>query len=133
MAKKQFIQPTGLANPGTYTHVVTAEGGKVVFIAGQVAQDANGQIVGKADLRAQTQQVLENLKTALAAAGATFDDVVKINIYAVNYTPADREVRLEVLARFLSKSHPPASTMIGVPALARPEYLIEIEAIAFVG
>lgn len=132
MARKHSIQPTGLANPGTYTHAVTAEGGKIVFIAGQVALDARGQIVGEGDLRAQTQQVLENLNVALGAAGATFDDVVKINIYAVNYTPADRAVRLEVLGRFLSKSNPPASTMIGVPALARPEFLIEVEAIAVV-
>ncbi len=73
---KQFIQPQDLYNPGTYTHVVAAQGGKLVFISGQVAVDAQGQPVGAGDLRAQAQQVYANLQTALAAIGATFDDVV---------------------------------------------------------
>ena len=132
MPQKEFIQPTGLSTPGGYTHVVTARGGKMVFIAGQVALDANAKLVGEGDLRAQTQQVFENLKIALAAAGATFEDVVKVTIFVVNYKPADRAVIVEARDRFVSKEHPPASTLVGVQSLARPEFMIEIEAIAIV-
>ncbi len=132
MAQKEFIQPEGLSNPGSYTHVVTARGGKMIFIAGQVAQDVNAQLVGEGNLRTQTQQVFQNIRTALAAAGATFDDVVKLTTYVVNYTPAHRPVILEVRNQFVSKAHPPASTLVGVQALARPEFLIEIEAVAVV-
>lgn len=132
MGQKAFMQPKGLVNPGTYSQVVTAKGGTLVFIAGQVAQDANGQIIGEGDLLAQARQVYENLKIALAASGATFDDVVKLNTYIVNYKTADRAVLLDVRNQFVSKTNPPASTLIGVQALARPEFLIEIEAIAVV-
>jgi enamine deaminase RidA (YjgF/YER057c/UK114 family) len=132
MPHKEFIQPPGLSTPGGYTHVVTAHGGKMVFIAGQVALDASARLVGEGDLRAQAQQVFENLKTALAAAGASFEDVVKITIFVVNYKPADRAVIVEVRDRFVSKEHPPASTLVGVQSLARPEFMIEIEAIAIV-
>lgn len=127
---KQFINPKELSNPGTYTHVVVAEGKKTIFISGQIALDANGQVVGKGDLRAQTQQVFENLKTALASAGATFADVVKLTTYIVNYKPDMRPALVEVRAAYLPKENPPASTLVGVMALAREEFLIEIEAIA---
>lgn len=127
---KQFINPQKLSNPGTYTHVVIAEGKKTIYISGQVALDASGQVVGKGDLRAQTQQVFENLKTALASAGATFADVVKMNTYIANYTPAMRPALVEVRSQYLPKENPPASTLVGVTALAREELLIEVEAVA---
>ncbi|MBI3912579.1 MAG: RidA family protein [Chloroflexi bacterium] len=129
---KQFINPIELSNPGTYTHVVVAEGKKMIFISGQIALDASGQVIGKGDLRAQTKQVFENLKTALASAGATFADVVKMNTYIVNYKPEMRPTLVEVRAAYLPKEYPPASTLVGVTALAREEFLIEIEAIAVV-
>jgi len=127
---KQHIDPRGLSTPTGYSHVVTAAGGRLVFIAGQVAANAAGEIVGPGDLRAQARQVYENLKTALAAAGATFADVVKQTTFVVSFKAEDRAVIAEVRREFLPAENPPASTLVGVQALARPEYLIEVEAIA---
>lgn len=83
-------------------------------------------------LRAQTEQVFKNLEVALAAAGATFADVVKWTTYVVDFKPADRAVIAEVRARFLAGNPPPASTLIGVQSLVLPELKIEVEAIAVV-
>src|SRR5512140_2108201 len=121
----QFINPKDLSNPGTYTQVVVAEGKKTIFISGQVALDASGQVVGKGDLGAQTKQVFENLKIALAAVGATFGDVVKMNTYIVNYKPELRPAYVQARSDFISKENPPASTLVGVTALAREDFLIE--------
>jgi enamine deaminase RidA (YjgF/YER057c/UK114 family) len=88
--------------------------------------------VGTGDFRAQVIQVFENLKTALTAAGATFNDVVKMNTYVVNYQPADVAVIREVRKNYLSPTHPPASTLVGVQALVNPDYRIEIEAVAVI-
>jgi enamine deaminase RidA (YjgF/YER057c/UK114 family) len=129
---KKFINPPTLATPRGYTHAVTASGGKMVFIAGQVAWDAKGEIVGKGDLRAQATQAYENLKAALAAAGATTADIVKMNTYVVNFKSADLPVIREVRAKFFPQENLPASTLVGVQALAMDELLIEIEAIAMV-
>lgn len=129
---KQHIQPSGLSKPIGYTHVVAASGSRMIFIAGQVAYDASGQIIGVGDLRAQTEQVFKNLQVALAAAGATFADVVKWTIFVVNYEPADRAVIAEVRQQFVLNNPPPASTLVGVQSLVLPELLIEVEAIAVV-
>jgi len=126
----QHINPPGLSAPTGYTHVVTASGGKLVFIAGQVAANAAGEVVGPGDLKGQARQVYQNLQTALTAAGATFADVVKQTTFVVNFKPDDRAVIADVRREYLSSEHPPASTLVGVQALARPEYLIEVEAIA---
>jgi enamine deaminase RidA (YjgF/YER057c/UK114 family) len=130
--EKKFINPSTLSTPRGYTHVVTATGGKMVFIAGQVAWDAKGEIVGKGDLRAQATQVYENLKAALAAAGATFTDVVKMNTYIVNFKAADLPIIREVRAKYFSHENLPASTLVGVQALAVDGLLIEVEVIAMV-
>jgi enamine deaminase RidA (YjgF/YER057c/UK114 family) len=130
--EKKFINPSTLAPPRGYTHVVTTTGGKTVFVAGQVAWDAKGEVVGKGDLRAQATQAYENLKAALAAAGATFADVVKINTYVVNYKSADLPVIREVRSKFFAQENLPASTLIGVQALALEDLLIEVEAVAVV-
>lgn len=130
MSQHRHIQPEGLANPPTYSHVVAARGSETVFVSGQVAIDAQGNLVGPGDLGAQTEQVMENLGIALAAAGATFDDVVKITTFVVDYQPEHRAVIAEVRGRYLSAENLPASTLLGVSALAAPEYLIEIEATA---
>jgi 2-iminobutanoate/2-iminopropanoate deaminase len=131
-AQTQFLQPDGLSKPNGYTHVVVTQPGKMIFIAGQVANDRAGKVVSS-DFRAQATQVFENLKTALAAAGATFDDVVKINFYVKNFKtdllPALRDVR----NAYVNKDHPPASTLVGVAALANDDYLLEVEAVAVVG
>ncbi len=129
---REHKNPAGLRTPTGYTHVVSVSGGRTLYIAGQVAFNAQGEVVGKGDLRAQTHQVFENLRLALAGAGASFKDVVKWNTYVVNFKlehlPVLREVRTEVLKDLT----PPASTLVGVQALANPDFLIEIEAIAVV-
>jgi reactive intermediate/imine deaminase len=123
------LNPPGLSTPTGYTHIVVPQRGRLVFIAGQVAADATGSIVGKGDFRAQTKQVYENLRTAVAAAGATMADVVKINVYVtdVSQIATMREIRQQYFS-----NNPPASTLVQVVALARPEYMIEIEAIVAV-
>lgn len=130
--KKEFINPPALLQPRGYTQVVTVrEGATMIFIAGQVGIDANGN-VGE-DLPTQTTQVFENLKSALAAAGATFDDVVKTTIYIVNYQSSDRALIGEIRNRYISTEHAPASTLVGVQALAFEGLFIEIEATAIIG
>lgn len=125
---QQFIQPEGLTKPPSYTHVVVA--GNTVYISGQVAANEKGEVVGRGDLRAQVTRVYENLALCLKSAGLTFDDVVKMNTYVVDFKPADLAVIREVRTNYLNKEHPPASTLAGVQALASPDWLIEIEAIA---
>ena len=127
-----FLKPTGLANAPTYSHVVTSTGTTTIYISGQVALDASGAVVGAGDLGAQTRQVMENLNVALAAAGATFADVVKITTFVVGYQPEHRPVIAEVRGQYLAADQPPASTLVGVQALASPDFLIEIEAVAVV-
>lgn len=120
--------PAGVV-PGTgYTHVVTGTG-RLVAISGQVALDENGQVAG-GDAAAQARQVFENLRRCLAAAGATFGDVIKFTYFVtdIGYLPAVRTVRDE----FLAGAQPPASTAVQVTALARPEFRLEIEALALV-
>ncbi|MBX9602664.1 MAG: RidA family protein [Bryobacteraceae bacterium] len=129
-AQTRHIQPDGLSKPTTYTHVVAASGKETVYVSGQVSADAKGQIVGKGDLKAQTAQAMENLKIALAAAGCTFDHVVKMTTFVVNFKAADLAALREIRSRYLNPAKPPASTLLGVQALANPDYLIEIEAIA---
>ena len=128
--EKEFLNPAGLPVLPGFSQVVTATEGKIVFISGQVALDANNAVVGKGDLRAQVVQTFENLKGALAAVGATFDDVLKTNTYIVNYTPDMIGVVREVRSRYLPQEKPPASTLIGVQALVLEDLLIEIEAFA---
>jgi enamine deaminase RidA (YjgF/YER057c/UK114 family) len=132
--KKEFINPAGLAPSPAYTHSVAVEGGvKMIFIAGQVAIDQRGKIVGPSDLAVQTRKVFDNLALALAGAGATPADVVKLNLYVVNYKPADYAPIREVRSGFFPPGKPPASTLVGVAALALEGLLIEVEAVAVIG
>jgi 2-iminobutanoate/2-iminopropanoate deaminase len=127
---KRSLDPDGLPAPvGPYSNVVTTPPGKLVFCAGQVALDANGDIVGAGDIAAQTRQVMENLGIALEAAGATFGDVVRV----VNYiTDVDLFGQMAAVRREYLVEPYPASTLVEVSALLYPELLIEIEAIAVV-
>jgi enamine deaminase RidA (YjgF/YER057c/UK114 family) len=125
---QQFIQPEGLIKPASYTHVVVA--GNTVYISGQVSANEKGEVVGKGDLKAQVTRVYENLAACLKAAGVTFNDVVKMNTYVVNFKPEDLGVIRDVRKNYLSADHPPASTLVGVQALASPDWMVEIEAIA---
>jgi len=130
MVQKRFINPEGLFRPGAYTPAVAAQGGRLIYVSGQVPQNDKGELVGRGDLPAQAEQVYRNVELALKGAGATFNDVVKLNIYVVDYRPEYRDLLHPVRARYVSKENPPASTMVGVQALAREGYLIEVEAIA---
>jgi enamine deaminase RidA (YjgF/YER057c/UK114 family) len=120
------IQPDGLAVPPTYTHVVKA--GTTIYIAGKVAPDEHGKLVGAGDFVAQATQVFENLRKALAAAGAGFGDLVKTTVYITD--PRYREALRDVRNRYLDGNALPTSTLIVVAGLALPEYLLEIEAVA---
>jgi enamine deaminase RidA (YjgF/YER057c/UK114 family) len=132
MVEKTFINPDGLSRPGTFTPTVVASGGRTVYIAGQVSQDEKGRVVGQGDLAVQAEQVYRNLGLALKGAGATFDDLVKITVYVVNFRPEHRDVMSQVRARYVNKANPPASTLVGVQSLARPEFLVEVEGIAVI-
>ena len=126
----QLLIPETMPKSVGYSQVATVTGGKIVFIAGQVALDKAGNVVGEDDFRAQVQQVFENLKAAVEAAGGTFDDVIKLNSYFLDlsHLPEFREVR----DKYINLKNPPASTAVQVPRLFRPEFLVEIEAVAVV-
>ena len=128
----EFINPPGLCPTFGWTHVVATRGGKTIHVSGQVGINANGEVIGKGDLKRQTEQAFENIKQSLAAAGATMDHVVKSTIFVVNFKPEMLPVIREVRSRYFSREHPPASTLVGVTALAGPEWMIEIEATAVV-
>jgi enamine deaminase RidA (YjgF/YER057c/UK114 family) len=130
MAEVKFIQPAGLMRPPTYTPVVAARGGRTIYVSGQVPINEKGELIGKGDLGAQAEQVFRNIDTALKGAGATFADVVKITTFVVGYRPEHRAAMHAVRAKYCSKENPPASTLLGVQALAVADYLIEVEAIA---
>jgi enamine deaminase RidA (YjgF/YER057c/UK114 family) len=121
------VNPPALYPPNGYSHLVEATGGRTIYISGQVPSDTNGNVVGVGDFRAQVVQVFENLKVALAAAGAGFGDVVKANYYVLDMSNIAvlREVRRGYLG-----SAAPASTLVEVRKLAREEFLVEIEMIA---
>ena len=125
----EFINPPTIATPMGYTHVVSTRGQRTIYVSGQVAMDRSGNLVGAGDLRAQASQVFENLKNALAAAGAGFPDIVKMTMFLVNYKPELRAIIREVRGQYIS-GNPPASTLVGVHALAAEGWLIEIEAVA---
>jgi len=130
---KQFINPAGLCPTFGWTHVVAATGGRTIHISGQTSVNENGEVVGKGDIRAQTEQTFHNLQIALAAAGATFRDVVKLSFFVVGLKPEHVPVIREVRSRYLAADQPPAITLVGVSALVGADWLIEIEATAVVG
>lgn len=130
--KTEFLNPAGLSPTFGWSHVVSHSGGKTIYISGQVAIDARGQVVGKGDLRAQAERAWECVGIALQAAGATFRDLVKTNLYVVKYRPEQLPILREVRAKYVSPDRPPASTLVGVTALAGADWLIEIEAIGVV-
>ena len=129
---KQFINPPSLNPTNGFTHVVTSTGGKTIHVSGQVSVNEKAEVIGKGDMRAQVERVFENLKTCLAAAGATLDDVVKITYFVVDLKPEHVPHIREIRKRYLNATHPPASTLVGVAALVVPEWLIEIEVVAVV-
>ncbi len=130
--QKQYINPPALNPTNGFSHVVTATGGKTIYVSGQVSVNERAEVVGKGDLRAQVEHTFENLRTALAAAGATFRDVVKITYYVVDLKSEHVGHIREVRRKYLDPQNPPASTLVGVAALVVPDWLIEIEVVAVV-
>ncbi len=116
---------------GDYSQAWTVTGAKLIFLAGQVSVDMDGNPVGVGDVAFQTRTVLDNLKSVLGGAGANLRDVIKLNIYVTNmaeYRERTQEIRREYFPQDF-----PASTLVEVKSLARPEFMVEIEAIAAVG
>jgi len=129
----EFLNPSDLPTPQGYTQVVTARPGRTVYVAGQVALDRDGRLVGDGDFLAQCRQTFANVGRALAAAGADFTHVVKLTTFVTDMSALAhfRTARDEVLGPAIG-APPPASTLVQVQRLARPEFLIEIEAVAVV-
>jgi enamine deaminase RidA (YjgF/YER057c/UK114 family) len=133
MSTIEHLRPDGLFIWPSFSQAVVASGTRTIYISGQVSIDDAGALVGAGDLATQTVQAMRNVGLALAAAGATFADVVKITTYVVNYAPEQRDVIGKARASFFPSGKPPASTLVGVTALALPDWLVEIEAVAVVG
>ncbi|MFD4721929.1 RidA family protein [Streptomyces sp. NPDC058423] len=128
-----LVNPDGLPKIDAYRQVSVATGSRLVFVAGQVAWDAEGATVGEGDLAAQVEQCYLNVATALAGVGASFDDVAKLNVHVVDWTPDKMPLLVEGLTRAATKlgtTAAPPATLLGVAALDVPEHLVEIEATA---
>ncbi|HEY7927064.1 MAG: RidA family protein [Candidatus Dormibacteria bacterium] len=125
------LNPPELPVPRGYSQVVVARGSRTVYVAGQVAADADGKVVAPGDVVGQARQAFVNLRTALEAAGATIADVARVTWYVVGYR-AELLPELAAARREVFGDHAPASTLIGVESLATPEYLVEAEAVAVI-
>jgi enamine deaminase RidA (YjgF/YER057c/UK114 family) len=130
-----LVNPEGLPTVDIYRQVSVATGSKLVFIAGQVARDADGGRVGEGDFAAQVEQCYLNIGTALAEVGGTFDDVAKLTVYLVDWTPDKMPLYVEGVVRASAKlgiTALPPLTGIGVATLAEPDLMVEIEATAVI-
>ncbi len=123
--KREDVAVRGMHKTTGYSHA--AKAGGFVFLAGQIAQDVEGNLVGRGDIEAQAVQVFENLKAVLASAGTTLDQVVKLTTYTTNVVY--RQKIAEVRARYFTNYFPP-NTFLVISSLATPDYLLEIEAVA---
>ncbi|GGK78961.1 RidA family protein [Streptomyces flaveus] len=131
----KLLNPSGLPQIPVYRQVSIATGSKLVYIAGQVAWDADGVTVGEGDLAAQVERAYLNVGTALTEAGATFADVAKLTVYVVDWTPDKMPLLLEGIDRASAKlgvTPMAPATLIGVAALDVPEHLVEVEATAVI-
>lgn len=124
----QHINPPDLYHIPGYTQIVGVRGGTTYYFSGLVAFDKAINTVGNGDLEAQLVKVFENLSVALAAINASFDHVVKLTFYVVDFQPEHRALVLGVRDRFTTSATPPANTLLGVQSLARPDLLVEVEA-----
>ena len=128
---KEIFSPATLPPPVGYSHIAKVNKGTMIYLAGQVSSDASGKLVGEGDFAAQAEQVFKNLKLAVEAAGGTMADIVKMNIYLVAEVGQDEVPKLRAVRdRYVNKEKPPASTLVVVTRLARPGWLVEIEAVA---
>jgi len=124
---EHYVRPEGLPPVTGYSHAV-AFTGRMVAISGQVPADADGRLVGPGDPAAQVRQVFENLTVALAAAGATMQDVVKLTVFLTDM--ADLDVLRQVRNEYFSAERSPACSLVQVSRLVHPEWRVEIEALA---
>jgi enamine deaminase RidA (YjgF/YER057c/UK114 family) len=128
---KEFLSPPTLIPPAGYSHIAKVNRGTIVYLAGQVSSDASGKLIGEGNFEAQVEQVFGNLKIAVEVAGGTMADIVKLNIYLVaEVDQADVPKLRAIRDRHINVEQPPASTLVVVSRLARPGWLIEIEAVA---
>jgi enamine deaminase RidA (YjgF/YER057c/UK114 family) len=125
----EFLNPAGLAR-GSYSHTAVVTGGRTVYVSGQVAFDEAGRVVGTT-FAEQAERVMKNLETALAAGGARYGHIVKMNIYVRDLTAEKVRTFREIRTRALG-THQPASTLVATPALVHEDLMLEIEAIAVV-
>jgi enamine deaminase RidA (YjgF/YER057c/UK114 family) len=128
----EFKNSPEISSPPGYSHAAVINSGKMIFLSGQVGLNKQGEMVGKEDFRAQATQVFTNLRSALAAAGATPKNVVKLNYYVVGLNHEKLVALREVRDQFIDKEHAPASTLAGVQALFREDAMLEVEAVAMV-
>ena len=126
--EKEIVGAPTVYSPMRYVQGVKTTGGTIVWISGQVSQDKDGKVVHKGDFAGQARQALANLKTMVEAAGGTIHDIVKVNTYLTDLRY--REELARVRAEFFPDGKLPASTLVGISALADPDMLVEIEAIA---
>jgi reactive intermediate/imine deaminase len=124
----RFVKSDLLPPSPGYSQVVEVRPGRIIYVAGQVSMDRSGKLVGEGDIHAQAQQTFENLKAALEAAGAKFENVVKLNYYVLD--AAQLSAVREVRNSFINTANPPASTAVEVKGLFRGGFLIEVEAVA---
>lgn len=130
--KIQHINPAELSKNPAFSQIVTTQGnGKTIYIGGQDAVNAQGEIVGKGNIAEQTEQVMNNLQTALSACGATFDNLVKLSIYIVQ--GQDLFSGFQASQKFFNNLiNPPVISVLVVAGLANPDFLVEIDATAFI-
>ncbi|WP_330231032.1 RidA family protein [Nocardia sp. NBC_00508] len=129
----KLVNPEALPKPEVYRQLAIAEGSKLVFLAGQVARDANGEKVGEGDFAAQVEQAYLNVAAALAEVGGSWDDIAKLTIYVVDWTPDKMPLLGEGVGRAAAKlGIDPVKpiTLLGVSALGEPDIMVEVEATA---
>ncbi|GLQ87739.1 RidA family protein [Dyella flagellata] len=132
MSEPVFSNPPTLPPPPGYSQVVEVADGRLVFVAGQVALDKDGLVVGEGDISKQADQVFRNLSAAIESRGGTLKDIIKFTMFVTDMAdrPAIRDIRDRYLAEAMVEN-PPASSLVQVSALFRPEFLVEIEAVAW--
>ena len=130
----KYIQPKGLfeSKPYGFSHVAVNAGTQFIHVAGQVAWSENQEVVGKGDIKQQTLQALRNIEIALASADASMKDISSMRIYVVQYQPEHGRLISQALKSYFQDDFLPASTWVGISALAHPDFLVEIEVSAVI-
>ena len=128
--KKTYLNPPGSPTPKSYHHVVATEGGRIIFLSGQVAFDSDRKIVGENDIVAQTRQTMRNLKAAIETGGGQMSDIVQITTHVVNYDPSQLNGITGTIAEFFQPECLPTNTLVGVTSLSTNGLLVEIGGVA---